>query len=32
VTLHNRTLTVTDGGFVFKNRFSVLKESAQSFD
>jgi hypothetical protein len=28
----NRTFSVTDGGFVFKNRRSVLKESAQAFD
>jgi len=28
----NRTYTVTDGGFVFHNRRSVLKESARSFD
>jgi hypothetical protein len=33
LTLHkNRTHSVADGGFVFKNRLSVLKESAQSFD
>jgi len=33
LNLHkNGTVTVTDGGFVFKNRLSVLKESAQSFD
>ena len=33
LTLHkNRTYTVTDGGFVFRNRRAVLKESAQSFD
>jgi hypothetical protein len=33
LTLNRKgTVTVTDGGFVFKNRLSVLKESAQSFD
>lgn len=28
----DRTYSVSDGGFVFSNRRSVLKESAQSFD
>jgi hypothetical protein len=33
LTLHkNYTHSVADGGFVFRNRLSVLKESAQSFD
>jgi hypothetical protein len=33
LTLHkNRTVSVSDGGFVFTNRRSVLKESAQAFD
>jgi len=33
LTLHkNRTSTVADGGFVLRNRLSVLKESACSFD
>lgn len=33
LTLHqDRTYSLADGGFVFKNRRSVLKESAQAFD